>query len=51
MPKLLSTAVPSYRKHKATGQAVVTLSGQDVYLGQFNTKEIRRHSLAAAPLR
>ena len=25
---------PSYRLHKPTGQAVVTLDGRDVYLGQ-----------------
>ena len=27
--------VPSYRKHKATGLAVVTLSGNDFYLGPY----------------
>ncbi len=31
--------VPSYRRHKATGQAVVTLSGRDCYLGKFNTQK------------
>lgn len=29
---------PKYRKHKATGQAVVTLNGRDIYLGRFGTK-------------
>jgi integrase len=31
-------SIPSYRKHKPTGQAVVSLSGQDFYLGRFGTK-------------
>jgi hypothetical protein len=35
------THVPSYRHHKPTGQAVVTLSGQDLYLGKWNTKASR----------
>jgi integrase len=34
--------VPSYRRHKATGQAVVTLSGRDIYLGAWRSKESRR---------
>jgi integrase len=29
--------VPSYRRHKSTGQAVVTLSGRDFYLGPWNS--------------
>jgi hypothetical protein len=29
--------VPSYRRHKPTGQAVVTLNGRDIYLGKFNS--------------
>jgi hypothetical protein len=37
MPKL-SRAVPKYRKHKATGQAVVTISGRDRYLGRYGTQ-------------
>ncbi len=31
-------AVPSYRLHKATGQAVVTLSGRFIYLGPHATR-------------
>jgi hypothetical protein len=27
----LTTRNPSYRKHKASGQAIVTIDGQDVY--------------------
>lgn len=37
MPKL-SHAVPKYRKHRGSGQAVVTLSGRDHYLGPHGTK-------------
>jgi integrase len=36
-----SLKTPKYRKHKATGQAVVTLSGRDVYLGRYGTKASR----------
>ena len=37
MPKLVHS-LPKYRKHRATGQAVVTLNGQDRYLGPYGTK-------------
>ena len=31
--------LPKYRRHKATGQAIVTLSGHDYYyLGPYGTK-------------
>ena len=33
--------LPSYRLHKASGQAVVTLSGKDIYLGMHDTEESR----------
>ncbi len=33
--------IPSYRHHKSSGQAVVTLSGRDVYLGRYDTPESR----------
>jgi integrase len=33
--------VPSYRLHKPSGQAVVTLNGQDHYLGRFETQASR----------
>jgi hypothetical protein len=36
------STVPSYRLHKATGQAVVTVAGRDYYLGQHGTEESRR---------
>jgi len=33
--------LPSYRRHRASGQAVVTLAGRDVYLGLHGTKVSR----------
>jgi integrase len=36
-----STRTPSYRLHKPTGQAVVTLSGRDHYLGRYGSPESR----------
>ena len=41
MPKL-SNSVPKYRKHRASGQAVVTLNGRDFYLGPHGTKASKR---------
>src|SRR4051812_10641366 len=40
MPRLTQLS-PSYRKHRASGQAVVTLNGQDFYLGTHGTKASR----------
>lgn len=40
MPKL-SCRVPRYRRHKASGQAVVRLAGRDVYLGKHGTAASR----------
>jgi integrase len=37
MPRLLKS-LPKYRKHKASGQAVVNLNGHDHYLGPHGTK-------------
>jgi hypothetical protein len=37
VPRLVQ-AVPKYRKHRASGQAIVTISGRDHYLGPFNSK-------------
>ena len=37
MPKL-TRALPKYRLHKASGQAVVTLDGRDFYLGPHGTR-------------
>jgi hypothetical protein len=33
-----STHLPKYRKHRSTGQAVVSISGRDFYLGPRGTK-------------
>lgn len=33
--------VPSYRRHKPSGQAVVTLNGHDIYLGPWKSKVSR----------
>jgi hypothetical protein len=41
MPNTSSTRTPSYRKHKGTGQAVVTLNGKDHYLGRHGTATSR----------
>ena len=37
MPKLVK-APPKYRHHKGSGQAVVTIQGQDHYLGPWRSK-------------
>lgn len=37
----VSSRTPSYRHHKPSGQAVVTLSGRDVYLGKHGSPESR----------
>ena len=33
---------PNYRLHKASGQAIVTLSGEDHYLGRYGTRASRK---------
>lgn len=33
--------IPSYRHHKPSGHAVVTLGGRDIYLGKYNSAAIR----------
>ncbi|MBI3838139.1 MAG: hypothetical protein HY288_09435 [Planctomycetia bacterium] len=38
MPILTSEKLPKYRRHRASGQAVVTLAGRDHYLGPHGTK-------------
>jgi hypothetical protein len=37
MPRLVRT-LPKYRKHRASGQAIVTLNGRDHYLGPHGAK-------------
>ena len=39
--KTRSERVPAYRLHKPSGQAVVTLNGQDHYLGRHDTQASR----------
>ena len=36
------TRIPSYRLHKPSGLAVVTLNGRDLYLGRHGTPESKR---------
>src|SRR5262245_38049462 len=36
-----SARTPSYRLHRPTGQAVVTIDGRDLYLGKHGTAESR----------
>jgi hypothetical protein len=40
MPQL-TNRLPSYRYHKSSGMAIVTLNGRDVYLGRHNSPESR----------
>jgi len=42
MPETKEPRTPSYRRHKASGQAVVTIDGQDLYLGKYGTKASRQ---------
>ena len=37
MPKLVNS-LPKYRKHRASGQAVVAINGRDHYLGPHGTR-------------
>jgi integrase len=41
MPRLVHS-LPTYRKHKRSGQAVVTLNGRDHYLGPHGTRVSKR---------
>lgn len=42
MPRSSRSSVPTYRHHKPSGQAVVTLNDRDHYLGTWNTPSSRR---------
>lgn len=50
MPNLCSPErVPSYQRHKRTGQAVVTVNGRDIYLGKYRSaasRETYRRTIA-----
>ena len=39
--RFLGPPIPKYRRHKASGQAVVTLNGEDFYLGPHSSKVSR----------
>jgi integrase len=41
MPRTGPDFVPKRRKHKGSGQSVVTLNGRDIYLGPHNSKEAK----------
>jgi hypothetical protein len=41
MPKLAPNQVPSYRLHKQSGQAIVTLGDRDFLLGKHGSPESR----------
>ncbi|MBX3427935.1 MAG: site-specific integrase [Pirellulales bacterium] len=41
MPRIAGASIPKYRKHRASGQAVVTIGGRDYYLGPHGTKASR----------
>ena len=41
MTKRKSKRIPKYRRHKASGQAVVTLNGRDFYLGKYTDPKSR----------
>jgi hypothetical protein len=40
MPRLTKSN-PKYRRHRASGRAVVTLNGQDIYVGRYGSKASR----------
>jgi integrase len=41
MPKLVHRT-PKYRRHRASGQAIITINGRDIYLGRHGTAVSRR---------
>ena len=46
-PRRVEIRIPTYRRHRASGHAVVTLAGKDVYLGTYGSgaskAEYKRH--------
>lgn len=45
MARLKTGAIPSLRHHQASGQAVVTLTGRDIYLGPWGSNEsVKRYN-------
>lgn len=41
MARIAGALTPKYRKHKASGQALVTIAGRDHYLGPWKSKASR----------
>src|SRR5262245_10711585 len=41
MPRVTGVSIPSYRHHKASGQAVVSIDGRDLYLGTYRSAASR----------
>jgi integrase len=41
MPRTAGAAIPAYRKHRASGQGIVTIAGRTLYLGPHGTKTSR----------
>jgi hypothetical protein len=41
MPRTTPDFIPTYRRHKATGQACVTLDGRTFYLGRHGCQQGR----------
>jgi hypothetical protein len=41
MPRTAGATIPAYRKHQASGQAIVTIAGRTLYLGPHGTKSSR----------
>ena len=41
MPRSAGVSTPKYRKHRASGQAVVNIGGVDHYLGPHGTRASR----------
>jgi hypothetical protein len=38
LPRISGFTTPKHRKHKASGQAVVTIAGRDHYLGPWRSR-------------
>ena len=41
MPRTTGESIPKYRKHRASGQAIVTIAGRSHYLGPHGTVSSR----------
>ena len=50
MPRLVNRN-PTYRKHRASGQAIVTIDSQDIYPGPFGTQARRLVNPSSSAIR